>query len=299
MSQKKKAPLSAMTIVVVLAAAAILVTAVVVLLSGQRPAGFSELTTDDFHALAFSPTDKGVVLFGHHNGIMKSLDGGRTWKPLVERQNFDAMALAMLSGDSTIFIAGHNVFYRSTDGGTTWEAVRHDLPGSDIHGFTVSGSDPKRMYAFVVGHGLYMFQDGGSAWKLVSGDLPNDVTSLAWIGADPETLLLGTVSQGVLVSVDGGRSWQSTLVDGAPWKVGVLSVTVGPARKTAAFAGAVDGLYKSEDRGRNWRRLSYPGKNAVSVAVAPDDREVLAIEFVSQGRGIVHRSEDGGDTWDR
>ena len=49
------------------------------------------LRTGDFHALAFSPDDPNVVFFGHHNGVMRSDDGGRTWRPLVERRNLDAM----------------------------------------------------------------------------------------------------------------------------------------------------------------------------------------------------------------
>lgn len=32
----------------------------------------------DFHALAFGPTEPDVVFFGHHNGVMRSQDGGRT-----------------------------------------------------------------------------------------------------------------------------------------------------------------------------------------------------------------------------
>lgn len=59
---------------------------------GQTGGAIATLQTADFHALAFTPDNPNVVFFGHHNGMMRSDDGGRTWTPLVERQNFDAMA---------------------------------------------------------------------------------------------------------------------------------------------------------------------------------------------------------------
>jgi len=67
------------------------------------------LETSDFHALAFSPENPNVVFFGHHNGIMRSDDGGRTWVALVDRPNFDAMGIAVSHVNAQqIYIAGHN-----------------------------------------------------------------------------------------------------------------------------------------------------------------------------------------------
>src|SRR3989304_6530363 len=57
------------------------------------------LRTADFHALAFSPNNPDVAFFGHHNGVMRSEDGGQTWSALVEQRNFDAMGLAVSPTD--------------------------------------------------------------------------------------------------------------------------------------------------------------------------------------------------------
>src|SRR5437867_1497106 len=40
----------------------------------------------DYHSLAFSAKDPSVLYFGHHNGVMQSADGGRSWTPAVSRQ---------------------------------------------------------------------------------------------------------------------------------------------------------------------------------------------------------------------
>lgn len=40
------------------------------------PATIAMMDTMDYHALAFDPRDPNIIYFGHHNGIMKSTDGG-------------------------------------------------------------------------------------------------------------------------------------------------------------------------------------------------------------------------------
>lgn len=109
------------------------------------------LQAADYHSLAFSPTDPNVLFFGHHNGVMHSMDGGRSWRPAVSRTNFDAMILAASPATpEVLWMAGHNVFYQSRDGGKNWTEVRGNLPGLDLHAFAASGSQPNLLYAFAV-----------------------------------------------------------------------------------------------------------------------------------------------------
>src|SRR5688572_11308772 len=97
----------------------------------------SKLSTADFHSLAFFLTEPETVFFGHHGGLLVSKNGGKDSKPTA-LNNADAMALAFPPSDSQImYAAGHDVFFKSTDSGKTWNPVSTDLPGTDIHGFTV------------------------------------------------------------------------------------------------------------------------------------------------------------------
>ncbi len=291
---------SAGTLLLFGAIALVAAVAVGFLLLRPPSAGAWELRTEDFHALLFSPTDPNTVYFGHHNGIMISTDGGRTWTDLHRRQGFDAMAMAVHPREpNVLYMAGHNVFYVSRNGGRSWEPMVTDLPGTDIHGFAVSRGRPGVLFAFVVGHGLFVSEDRGSHWSLLSRALPTDITSIASAGGTPEVLYVASASEGVLMSIDGGASWQSAAAPGWQWRSAVISLAVSPADPSVLLAGTADGLYRSGDGGRTWQRLSYPGSNAVALAIAPDGRRVLAVEFVKQGLGRVHISDDGGDTWDK
>ncbi|MBI3975421.1 MAG: exo-alpha-sialidase [Armatimonadetes bacterium] len=272
--------------------------AAVLLGGGGRQAGgaIAVLRTADFHALAFSPDDPEVAFFGHHNGMMRSTDGGRTWSPLVAQPNFDAMGLAVNRGNSRqIFLAGHDVFQISVDGGASWQPVAHDLPGTDIHGFAMSSNDPNRLYAFVVRHGLFSSADGGRRWTEASSALPGDVMALAAAGGSPEILYAGSMRAGVLKSTDGGRTWEVT-TGGLPSPT-VFTLAIDPTNRNAIYAGLLGGLFKSTDGGTTWSKLPFPGENVVALAVSPSRPNVLLAITVHQSDGLVYRSEDGGQTW--
>jgi len=265
--------------------------------SGPPGPVLAVLETADFHSLAFSPENPDVVFFGHHNGVMRSDDGGRTWRPVVARPNFDAMALAVHPAvPRRIYVAGHNIFMVSPDGGASWQPVWHNLPYDDIHGFALSPRDPNRLYAFVIGHGLFISTDGGVSWTRLSTALPQDVMSLAAAGGEPEVLFAGSMGSGVLKSEDGGRTWRPS--SNGLGSRRVMALGVNPADQRVVYAGTDDGLYRSDDGGATWRRLPFPGRNAAAVAVSPaGPNVVLAVEAAGPRQGRLYRSEDGGLSW--
>ena len=91
--------------------AAVVAGAVALFSRGEGGGALSVLRTADFHAVAFSPEDANVIFFGHYNGMLRSADGGRTWQPLVDRRNFDAMGLAISRANPRqVYLAGHDIF---------------------------------------------------------------------------------------------------------------------------------------------------------------------------------------------
>lgn len=264
---------------------------------GDAGGAIATLQMVDFHALAFSSDDPNVVFFGHHNGIMRSDDGGHTWRSLVDRRNFDAMGLAVNRGNPRqIYLAGHDIFQVSTDGGASWQPVNSTLPGTDIHGFAMSPDDPNHLTAFVVGQGVFQSADEGKTWQRLGGQVPGDVMGLASAGGAPETLYAGSMSLGLLRSTDGGQTWTSAAA--GLGSRNVLTIGVDPTNRQTVYTGLDAGLYKSSDGGTSWSKLPFPGENAVAVAVSPArPSTLLAIEAKQSREGLVFRSEDGGATW--
>ncbi|MCX6020780.1 MAG: YCF48-related protein [Chloroflexi bacterium] len=255
------------------------------------------MKTNDFHALAFSAEDPNVAYFGHHNGILRTADGGQTWKPLVDRPNFDAMNLAVgPAAGSRMYLAGHDIFQISTDSGATWQPVAHNLPGTDIHGFTMSPDDSNRLIAFVVGHGPLQSSDGGKTWQRLAGSwAASGNVPFASAGGVPEKIYAGSGSTGVVRSNDGGKTW-TPAVSGLERRQ-VMTLAVDPKADQTVYAGTDAGLFKSTNGGISWTKLPYPGAAVFALALSPaQSQRILAIS-VSNQQGQVYRSDDGGQTW--
>ena len=71
----------------------------------DTPTAWATLGTADVHALAFHPANSDLLLFGHHDGLLATSDGGRSWEPTT-LSGSDAMNVATLSGER-LQIAGH------------------------------------------------------------------------------------------------------------------------------------------------------------------------------------------------
>ncbi|MEO5886333.1 MAG: sialidase family protein, partial [Anaerolineales bacterium] len=226
----------------------------------------SQLSTADFHSLAFSSTEPETVFFGHHGGLLVSRNGGKDWQS-TSLVNADAMALAFPSSDPQIMYgAGHDVFFKSTDGGQTWNTVSTDLPGTDIHGFTVDPENANQVYAHVVGFGIYGSEDGGNTWSQLSGAAPSSTFNLA-VGENSQTLYAAAGEAGLLRSTDGGQTWAR--VSEVP-DDGAIVVIYSPAsgRLYVSTLGDQAGLYVSEDGGQTWTVAGLKS-TILAIAVSP------------------------------
>ncbi len=258
--------------------------------SSSRFTSIYTFETADLHALSFDPSNLERLVFGHHGGVMASEDGGKTWKALVDRQNFDGMNLVFDPAEpSVLYLAGHNVFSRSSDGGRTWESVRSDLPGLDLHGFGASTRTPGRFYAFAGGEGLFVSEGGTSSWTPVWLDAPPGTHSI--VETDDGLLLLGAADAGILRSDDEGKTWTDSR---SGISTGVIFTVKTDNAATRIYAGTTNGVYVSSDAGRSWQPTSLDDTIIVSIGVNPiEGDEIMAISRDGQ----LYHSTDGGITW--
>jgi photosystem II stability/assembly factor-like uncharacterized protein len=189
-------------------------------------------------SIAVDPLDgRNVWLAIEVDGIRYSGDGGDSWRPLNHvTKNPDGHSVVVSPGPpKTVFYAVNNEIYRSTDDGTTWDAigVRDRFPWGHVRNVTLHPADPRTLFAAI-------------------GDATPGVT-----GA-------------VMRSRDLGDTWETLPLDAEPnstmWRVAIQADD-----PDLVFAASRYGyLYRSDDGGDSWHKLSREFSEIADVAWFPN-----------------------------
>jgi uncharacterized protein (TIGR03382 family) len=262
-------------------------------------------------------------------GILKSTDGGQTWRVLNEDNGLEHLYIGSLymhphNPDILLAAAGHGVpegagqrfvaeghsplgIYRTTDGGETWTQVLEPPPERPFEVFLaveLCPSDPDIAYAGS-DVAFYRSEDGGVTWKLVSGGTgwgpPGGVSGfpidLQCDPRDDNRIFSNNYKGGNYLSEDGGHTWKhaSTGYTGAQ----VISVAVDPVDPARVYSVGRNGAWRSDDGGTTWYGIMNLGEGQIP---APEWAG-LALDPVQEGRillggeGILE-SLDGGMSWE-
>lgn len=303
------------------------------------PAAWGQIISEDFlnffHFREIGPTRQGgrVVAFAvvkqdprifyvgaGPGGVWKTENNGHSFTPLFEQENISSIGdiEAAPSNPDIVWIGTGeanlrnstyygNGMYKSTNRGAAWTHMGLE-ESHHIGRVVIHPENPGIVYAAAQGH-LY--------------------------SENPE--------RGVYKTVDGGLSWTKSLdivIDGR--QIGATDLIMDPQNPDVLYASAYDrrrwpwsfrtagpgsGIYKTEDGGETWRKLSrgLPGGmlGKIGLAVYPKNPDILyAVVDNANIEGMppeerrrelfagkppsrppignqVYRSDDAGETWNR
>jgi len=238
--------------------------------------------------IAIAPSDPSIVYLGMGeannrqssswgNGVYKSMDAGKTWTHLGldETHHIGRVVVHPTNPDVVYVAAGGHLWgpnkergvYKSVDGGATWQLalfVNEDTGASDL---AIDPRSPNTLYAAMYqrrrtpwgfngggpGSGLYKTIDGGSTWTKVKGGLPD--------------------------AGDTGR-------------IGIDIYRRDPNIVYVVYEHATGGVFRSEDRGETWTRMSDTNPRPMyfsQIRVDPNNDQRLWLAGVT-----LYFSEDGG-----
>ncbi len=214
--------------------------------------------------------------------LLAACTGGGT----VSLSNTHIHGLAVDRGDSNrLYIATHNgTFLLTNDKDLSVVGRAHD----DYMGFSPDPKDPNVLFSS--GHpqggdnlGVQRSDDGGQTWrKLSQGDSngPVDFHSMTVSEANPN-ILYGWFRGKVYRSMDGGTTWKVLPNQLPP----VVSFSTDLRDDTIVYAGTLNGILKSTDRGEIW--VSMPEFENDAVVDMDIDAQNGDMIFATEKRGIV------------
>jgi len=172
------------------------------------------------------------------DGVYKSEDAGKTWKNmgLAETRFISRIVIDPADPDIVHVAAQGHLWgpneergvYRTTDGGRTWKKVLYVNPETGACDMAIDPSNSKILYAGMWEHRRwpYYFRSGGPG-------------------------------SAIYKTTDGGETWAATsegLPAGPYGRIGLGVARSSPSVVYALVEAKEGGLFRSEDKGRTWRR---------------------------------------------
>lgn len=210
-----------------------------------------------------------------------------------------------------------------------WEFVGPTNIGGRVTDIEIPAGAPETIYVGSAAGGVFKTVDNGVNWQAIFDDAGSlSIGDIALAPTNQSVIYVGTGESnggggsltfdgdGVYRSADAGETWTNIGLS----EVGTIGrVAVSPTDENTVFVAATGnlfssgpdrGIYRTTDGGQNWEKVLFVNDRSggVDLAIHPTNpdiifaatwertRSVTTITYGGEGSGI-HRSTDGGDTW--
>jgi len=268
---------------------------------------------------------RGNILPG--DGVYRSRDGGDTWEHVGFRDSHGISKIRIHpTNPDIIYVASFGKYsvpseergvFRSTDGGDTWERVLFRNAQTGAIDIVIDRNNPDVIYAALweafrkeytmssggPGSGMFKSTDGGDTWTEITRNpgMPQEGTvgriglTVSSANSDVVYSLFENDNGGLFRSNDAGETWELVNDDRA--------IRQRAFYYTHVFADHQDedvvyiqntGLYRSDDGGATYGRLSGTHGDHHDLWIDPDDPTHLVV--ANDGGGAVSTNTGGGWT---
>jgi photosystem II stability/assembly factor-like uncharacterized protein len=236
---------------------------------------------------------------GCANTILKTTDGGITWRRVIERElKGPEFGQVLFTSVSNGWAVSASVLLHTVDAGEHWLPAAR-LPGNFYYYGSGSGTKAffHQMQPANYGNRIYRTADGGRQWVTLPAPFPRNNYQAMYFLDDLKAWVVGSRG-GVTYTVDGGNSWTKADIPGAGDLVQVqfVSPTHGWTRSVHGHQG---GPWATRDGGVTWTVQPANVKPFWTILDMQFINENVGFLLVARGAdsSVVMKTGDGGATW--
>lgn len=238
---------------------------------------------------------------GTAQGLFLSKDGGRTWfKSASVLANTPIGSIAVRQ--DTVFVVSNGQLFRSVNDGGAWERLQS--PRYDTLTTVFASSVSKRVFAAGTQNGskavqIFVSDDNGRTWQseqtfqtAAQSDSSRVTSIIEWAVSRTDTSIFVATAGNGLFQHRSRQEWervQKTLRDNDLVRDTVNQLA---ASRAGIFAATNDGVFRSEDGGRTWKRIIRGLADEQVSSLIANDVELYAGTSVG-----VYRSTTQGEVW--
>jgi photosystem II stability/assembly factor-like uncharacterized protein len=182
----------------------------------------------------------------------------------------------------------------------SWIPVGPD--GGDARSFASDPTNSRHIFLGTTNSWLYQSVDDGASWQRLAKLSKKDdliLDNITVDESDPKTLYVAAwvvdhPDGGLFISHDAGKTW--TKIEAMEGQ-SIRALTQAPSNPKILVAGTLNGVFRSEDAGEHWKRISPDNSNELheveSIAIDPKDPNIVYA-------GTWHlpwKTTDGGANW--
>ncbi len=246
------------------------------------------------NTIAIDPVDNNIIYVGYSGGgVWKTTDGGATWNPIFDEQDFLAI------GDIAIDPANPNHIYIGT-------------------------GDPNIGGYPFIGNGVWKSTDQGASWQYLGLESQRIISKLIVNPSGSQKLYAATM--GLPFERSNDRGCYSTSLAAPNWQqslfvsnqTGIIDLEVSPTDPNTLYAAAWDRIrnnsestvsgenariWKSTDGGANWTVLSgglpLGPQSRIGLAIDPNNGQHVLATYANTSLtfGGLYETFDGGMSW--
>lgn len=192
------------------------------------------------------------------------------------------------SQDKTLYIIVRDNLFKSEHQGLQWQRLDGIDNSKNLTSLAISNSNGNVLFTASSGDGVYRSDDGGETWNKVNTGIQDLNIGLVAIAPDSADVVFAAGQEkGLYKTTNSGTSWVQSLPSTT-----VTAVAFAPNRQQVLLGDASGNLYRSDNLGDTWRKMTaISGAGAIQAIAPVPGSSTPDLIFIATEKGGVYTTQ--------